>query len=327
MDFNKNTILLVDDESTNLKILSNLLKEKYDLRVVKNGQQAIDLVAKGKLPDLILLDIVMPDIDGYSICEYFKTKENTKDIPIIFISSMNNFENEEKGLRLGAVDYITKPFVPSIVLSRVNTHLKLSNSIKEIKKLYAESICMNKKLEEANSKLNELSLLDELIGIPNRRSFNRTIKFEYKKAILEEKPISLILIDIDFFKRFNDNYGHVKGDDVLCFVGQEIQISLRQSDDFVARYGGEEFVVILPNTDLEDAEKIAERIRQNVENLKINHEFSEVSPYLTISCGLMCNIPEKIDTLDEFINQTDKLLYIAKSKGKNRIEKGEFRLT
>lgn len=324
MDFNKNNILLVDDDNTNLKILSNLLNDKYDLRIAKNGQQAIDLVSRGKIPDLILLDIVMPDIDGYSICEFFKSKEDTKEIPIIFISSMNNFENEEKGLKLGAVDYITKPFVPSIVLSRVNTHLKVSNYLKEIKKLYEESILMNKRLEEANLKLNELSLMDELIDIPNRRSFNKKIKFEYKKAILEEKPISLILIDIDFFKRFNDNYGHSKGDNALCFVGQEIQTSLRKKDDFVARYGGEEFVVILPNTDLEDAEKIAERIRYNVESLKIKHEFSDSSTYLTISSGLMSTIPQEIDSLDDFINQTDKMLYMAKSKGKNRIEKQEF---
>jgi diguanylate cyclase (GGDEF)-like protein len=320
----KNSIMLVDDEPGNLMVLSNLLRNSYDLRVANSGEKALSLINQGKIPDLILLDIIMPELDGYEFCELIKGKSETKDIPIIFISSMDQPGNEEKGLKMGAVDYITKPFVPSIVQSRVDTHIKLINSMREVKRLYIESIEMNRKLEEANQKLIELSHLDELIKIPNRREFNKRIRMEYQKSVIENKLISLIVIDIDFFKTYNDKYGHIKGDKALYKIGQEIQNTLDSCRYLAARYGGEEFVVILPDTDKNKALEISEKIRRNVENLKIMHEFSNISDYLTVSLGVLTARPNNFDTLEKFIDETDKLLYVAKSKGKNCIEVNFF---
>jgi diguanylate cyclase (GGDEF)-like protein len=316
--------MLVDDEPGNLMVLSNLLRNSYDLRVANSGEKALSLINQGKIPDLILLDIIMPELDGYEFCELIKGKSETKDIPIIFISSMDQPGNEEKGLKMGAVDYITKPFVPSIVQSRVDTHIKLINSMREVKRLYIESIEMNRKLEEANQKLIELSHLDELIKIPNRREFNKRIRMEYQKSVIENKLISLIVIDIDFFKTYNDKYGHIKGDKALYKIGQEIQNTLDSCRYLAARYGGEEFVVILPDTDKNKALEISEKIRRNVENLKIMHEFSNISDYLTVSLGVLTARPNNFDTLEKFIDETDKLLYVAKSKGKNCIEVNFF---
>lgn len=320
----KNSVMLVDDEPGNLKVLSNLLKNSFDLRVASSGEKALFLIEEGKIPDLILLDIVMPELNGYEFCEILKKNQKTKDIPIIFISAMNEPNHEEKGLELGAVDYITKPFVPSVVLSRVNTHIKLINSMREVKRLYEETVEINKKLEEANRKLMELSHLDELIKIPNRREFNKRIKLEYQKAIDENKFLSLAVIDIDFFKNFNDEYGHIKGDKALYKIGQAIQNSICTSNSLAARYGGEEFVVILPGMDREEAYNISDLIRCNVECLGIKHEFSHISNVLTVSLGVMTARPKNFDSLENFIDETDKLLYDAKSKGKNCIEIGFF---
>lgn len=320
----KNSIMLIDDEPGNLKVLSNLLKNSYELRVANSGKKALALIEQGKIPDLILLDIIMPELDGYEFCELMKGRGETKEIPIIFISSMNQPGNEEKGLKMGAVDYITKPFVPSIVLSRVDTHVKLINSMREVKRLYRESVEINRRLEEANEKLMALSHLDELIKIPNRREFNKRIRMEYQKAVIEAKLISLIVIDIDFFKTYNDKYGHIKGDKALYNIGQRIQSTLDSCRYLAARYGGEEFVVILPDADGDKAREVAESIRKNIEELKIMHEFSNISNYLTVSLGVLTGSPESFDTLEKFIDETDKLLYIAKSKGKNCIETNFF---
>ena len=154
MNKTKNIVMLVDDSSANLKILSTLLKDKYRLIIAKGGQKALDIISSGNLPDLILLDILMPDIDGYTVCKQIKASEKTRDIPVIFISAMNQTNDEEKGLKTGAVDYITKPFVPSLVLSRIDTHLKLSHSIREAKEMYRESVELNKSLRLKNEQVN-----------------------------------------------------------------------------------------------------------------------------------------------------------------------------
>lgn len=223
----KPTVLIVDDMTTNLLILSDLLKDEYSIKVAKNGQKALDIVHSSDEVDIILLDIMMPDIDGYEVCRELKSNPKTKNIPIIFVTAKDNDADEEYGLNLGAIDYITKPFNKAIVKLRIKNHLEL--------KLKSDL-------------LEELSMYDGLTHIPNRRFFDQVFQSTYKEVKRENKSLAVMMIDIDFFKLYNDNYGHGKGDETLKKVAQALQMTLKRPTDLVARYGGEEFVVLLKGT-------------------------------------------------------------------------------
>lgn len=199
------TILVVDDMSTNLLILSDLLKDEYDVKIAKNGKKALELVHSNQEIDLILLDVMMPDIDGYEVCKELKNNTKTKNIPIIFVTASDNDEDEEYGLNLGAIDYITKPFNKAIVKLRVKNHLEL--------KLKSDL-------------LEELSMYDGLTHIPNRRFFDKNFEMAYKDVTRENHSLALMMIDIDFFKPYNDNYGHGKGDETLKKVAQALTFTL-----------------------------------------------------------------------------------------------------
>lgn len=190
----KPTVLIVDDMTTNLLILSDLLKDEYQIKIAKNGQKALDIVHSSDEVDIILLDIMMPDIDGYEVCRELKSNPKTKNIPIIFVTAKDNDEDEEYGLNLGAIDYITKPFNKAIVKLRIKNHLEL--------KLKSDL-------------LEELSMYDGLTHIPNRRFFDEVFQSTYKEVKRENKSLAVLMIDIDFFKLYNDNYGHGKGDEAL----------------------------------------------------------------------------------------------------------------
>ncbi len=291
----KERILIVDDERSNLKILADILKKKYTVVLAKNGIQALERAAK-QAPDLILLDIIMPDMDGYKVLYEIKNNDTLKDIPVIFISALNNDADEEKGLTLGAVDYITKPFNPAIVLARVNTHIK---------------IVRQRKLIES------IALLDALMEIPNRRNYNNRLSIEWAHALRDKTPISLMMLDIDYFKQFNDNYGHSKGDEALKEVAAILTNILKRATDFVARIGGDEFAVLLPNTTADGARDQAEFIRSSIETYGIPHKYSKVSELLTVSIGGVTCIPEQEGGSAEFIETVDQILYKAKSQGRN----------
>jgi diguanylate cyclase (GGDEF)-like protein len=291
----KERILIVDDEPSNLKILADILKSKYTIVLAKNGIQALERAAK-QAPDLILLDIIMPDMDGYKVLYEIKNNDTLKDIPVIFISALKNDADEEKGLTLGAVDYITKPFNPAIVLARVNTHIK---------------IVRQRKLIES------IALLDALTEIPNRRNYNNRLSIEWARALREKTPISLMMLDIDYFKQFNDNYGHSKGDEALKEVAAILTNILKRATDFVARIGGEEFAVLMPNTNAAGARDQAEFIRSSIETHGIPHKYSKVSEMLTVSIGGVTRIPEQEGGSAEFIETADQVLYKAKSQGRN----------
>lgn len=291
------TILIVDDERANLNILADILKVKYKVILAKSGGQALALAIK-QPPDLVLLDIIMPDMNGYQILYEIKNNELLKDIPVIFISALSNDEDEEKGLVLGAVDYISKPFSHSIVLARVNNHIK---------------IVRQRKLIES------IALLDCLTEIPNRRNYNKRITMEWNRAVREKTPISLLMLDIDFFKQFNDNYGHSKGDEALKLVATAICSTISRPADFAARIGGEEFAVLLPNTQADGAFKKAEIIRIAIEELGIVHQYSGVSSVMTASIGGTSYCPDQVRGLQEFIDVADKMLYRAKNEGRNKV--------
>jgi len=293
----KSSVLIVDDEKSNLNILADILKAKYKVVLAKSGQQAIERAIK-RPPDLILLDIVMPDMDGYQVLYELKNNDVLKNIPVIFISALRDQADEEKGLVLGAVDYISKPFSHAIVLARVNIQIKIVRQIKLI-----ESI----------------ALLDGLTEIPNRRNYDNRITMEWARAVREGNPISLLYIDIDYFKKFNDNYGHSKGDEALKAVANTISRTIGRPADFAARIGGEEFAVLLPNTQSDGALKIAESIRAAVEALRMVHQYSTVSSVLTISIGGTCCLPNKESDLHKFIDDADKMLYRAKNNGRNKV--------
>jgi diguanylate cyclase (GGDEF)-like protein len=271
----KEKILIVDDQPSNLMILAEMLKTKYTVMLAQNGRQALQ-IARQQLPDLILLDIVMPDIDGYKVLYEIKNDDALRSIPVMFISALSNDEDEEKGLVMGAVDYITKPFSAAIVLARVNNHMQ---------------IVRHRKLIE------RIALLDALTEIPNRRNYDNRLLVEWSRSLREKTSISLMMLDIDYFKQFNDSYGHTKGDQAIKEVAAALSRSLQRATDFAARIGGEEFAVLMPNTDLAGARSVAELIRSSVESCAIPHQHSPISEFLTVSVGGATCIPGKANGL------------------------------
>lgn len=294
------TILIVDDQSTNLSILSETLKKRYRILVAKSGEQAFKVLTANEV-DLILLDILMPGMDGYEVLRQLKNDEKTKDIPVIFITAKDADQDEAEGLQLGAVDYIRKPFYLPIVEARIRTHLEL------------------KKKSEI---LANLVSLDGLTNIPNRRKFDEKLEIEWKRAARSAHSMTVMMIDVDHFKQLNDNYGHARGDNALRELANVLKSCLKRPGDFVARYGGEEFIMILPDADEHAAASMAERIMQEVKARDITHEFS-VAKHLTVSIGGATAMPESNCEASELLVKTaDNMLYNAKKSGRNtfRIE-------
>ena len=293
------SILIVDDSPENIKVLALALKPEYRVRFSTNGSDVLKIAASDQPPDLILLDIIMPGLDGFEVCGLLKKEKKTRNIPVIFITSLGEEEDETKGLQVGAVDYITKPFSMPIVKARVKTHLELKHH-RDI--------------------LENLSSLDGLTGIPNRRRFDEYLDLEWRAGGREGKLLSLIMIDIDYFGPFNDHYGHLEGDGCLKLVAKTLAESVNRPKDFVARYGGEEFAAILPGVDLKGALYVAEMMRQQVEALAITHNYSKAKDCVTISLGASTINPLEKISPDILIGGSDKALYQAKNSGRNRVE-------
>ena len=292
----KGSVLIVDDSNGNIIALTDILKSEYTIYAAKNGQKAVEL-AEEFLPNVILLDIVMPEMDGYETIAMLKSSEKAKDIPVVFITSLNNFEDEEKGLELGAADYISKPFSPAIVKLRVGNQIKMFELLHSIE---------------------QLSLEDQLTGIPNRRSFDRQISREWKRAARDKKLLSILLMDIDKFKVYNDTYGHQQGDIALQSFAKVFDKTLKRPGDFGARWGGEEFIALLPDTDLKSALDIAEQIRKNTEDTEILCA-DGLTTKVTVSIGVNTYTPGDSNTIDSLISGADTALYAAKNKGRNRV--------
>lgn len=322
---NKNdvNILIVDDRTENLLVLESLL-ENIDCNIIKatSGNEALSLMLYYEFA-LVLLDVQMPDMDGFETAEYIRMNSKTRYVPIIFVTAISKEQKcIFKGYEIGAVDYLFKPIEPIMLQSKVKVFLELYNQkkmIEEQARLLEMKVKELSELQEANFKLESLSTLDGLTGIPNRRSFDDYIEMSIKSCTRLNKPISLIMADIDFFKGYNDNYGHLKGDDCLINVAKSISLSAKRPLDFVTRYGGEEFAVILPETDEEGAKIIAEIIRKNVEELEIAHKSSNVSAYVTLSLGITTKSSSIQYSKNELIEHADKALYNSKSNGRNQV--------
>ena len=293
----RKTILIVDDAPDNLTYLSALLKDAYQTKVATSGEKALRIAETAPMPDLSLLDISMPEMSGYEVCQRLKENEQTRTIPVIFLTAMSEAEDEEKGLELGAVDYITKPIRPPILRARVRTHLEL---------------------KDARDALARLASTDKLTGISNRRRFDEVMPSEWARARRDKHAMSIAMIDIDYFKNFNDAHGHAAGDACLQSVAQAMQRSLRRASDLLARLGGEEFVAVLTNTDEAGLRRVMQNLLDEVAALGIAHGASAASPIVSISVGAVLVQPHALASFTEPLAAADALLYEAKAAGRDR---------
>ena len=295
------TILIVDDEPQNLHLLGELLREEHEVLVAINGKEALKRARSDTPPDLILLDIMMPEMDGLQVCRELQDDLATRNIPLIFITAKDEVEDETEGLEAGAVDYITKPFSPAIVKARVRTHLKL--------KAQADLLA-------------NLSMLDGLTGLPNRRQFDQRLDSEWRRLTRIAGAFTIVMMDVDHFKLYNDHYGHLSGDECLRQVAAALASVVHRSADIVARYGGEEFVALLPTTDAAHGLEIAEQFRHRVEALGLTHQHSSAADCVTISIGVATCTPGEHSDPQALLQCADGMLYRAKEEGRNRIVSG-----
>ncbi|MBA2926726.1 diguanylate cyclase [Pseudomonas sp. P7] len=290
-------ILVVDDQPVNIRLINELLKGEYDIIMATEGKQAL-LKCQTQNPDLILLDVLMPGMSGHEVCRILKADEQTHNIPIIFLTSQNDEVDEALGFELGAVDFITKPIRSTVISARVIAHLAL--------KLQSDL-------------LKTIGLTDGLTNVDNRRRFDENLQRDWLQCARHGQSISLLMIDIDHFKLYNDHYGHQQGDECLRAVANVIKKALRRPYDSVARYGGEEFACILPNTDAAGALKVAQGVLQEVRGLGIQHINSSTREIVTVSIGVGTKIPTIDTSADELLRAADKELYKSKQFGRDRL--------
>lgn len=317
MEYGTQNLLIVDDQPNNLRLLAALLSEQgYKVRKALSGSAALES-AQIQLPDLVLLDVSMPGMDGYEVCRALKAGEATREIPVIFLSALDSATEKVKAFTIGGADYITKPFHAEEILARVQQQLMLQWQKQQLQQEIRERKRVEEELRQANQELKRLANIDGLTQVANRRCFDETLDQEWKRLRREHASLSLLLCDIDFFKRYNDHYGHLLGDDCLKQIARAIAQSTRRPADLVARYGGEEFAVLLPNTTLEGAICVAGQIQATVASLKIPHAQSLISNVVTLSIGIGCMAPQVQDLPEQLIVAADQALYSAKAKGRN----------
>ncbi|MGH4139777.1 diguanylate cyclase [Clostridium sp.] len=316
-------ILIVDDRPENLFVLESLL-ENMDCNIIKaaSGNEALSKMLDYDFA-LVLLDVQMPNMDGFETAELMRSNGRTRYIPVIFVTAISNEQKcIFKGYEVGAVDYLFKPIEPIILQSKVRVFIELYNQKKLVEqqsKLLQLRVQELSELRVDNYRLENLSFCDGLTGISNRRQFDQYLEISFKNSMRSGKPISLIMADIDYFKAYNDNYGHLKGDESLIKVAKAMVSSVKRPLDLVSRYGGEEFAVILSETDIKGATIAAEEIRKNIEELALMHEYSSVAPCITLSLGITTIIANHAYPMEDFINNADKALYKAKTNGRNTV--------
>ncbi|PLX67053.1 MAG: diguanylate cyclase response regulator [Denitrovibrio sp.] len=304
----KMNVLIVDDNQQNLKILGNVLKEHtyYGLAFAMNGEEALEYLSKS-LPDMILLDVMMTGMDGFQVCEKLQESEETADIPVIFITAKSEPEDIVKGFNVGGVDYVTKPFNEAELLVRINTHMELKRSRDMLEE-------KNRELTDAYDKIEYLALTDTLTGVANRRHISNLMGKEVSRCRRNGGTFSMLMCDIDFFKKVNDTYGHDTGDYVLKRVTELIQGRLR-GQDVLSRWGGEEFLVMLPETAIDDAVVAAEKLRTTIEATEM--EFGEHRFSITLTIGVATY--EKELGIEKSIKKADDALYQGKQTGRNKV--------
>ncbi|RZT10324.1 diguanylate cyclase (GGDEF) domain-containing protein [Duganella sp. CF402] len=291
-------MLVADDDIVNRQVLAELLKPEHTVLLAKNGEQTLERAAR-HLPDLILLDVMMPDMNGYEVLRRLRADAQTAHITVIFISGLGRPEDEANGLKMGAADYISKPFNETVVMARVAMHLQMVRQ---------------------RRMLEHLAHVDGLTELANRRRFDEVYEAEWQRSRRSGRTLSLALLDIDAFKQYNDYYGHPAGDRALRAVARTAAAGLRRPADLAARYGGEEIVLLLPDTEAPQAQQVVNAICCAIADLQIPHEASSVAPVLTVSAGGATLDSVASETSAELFTAADTLLYQAKKSGRNRVE-------
>lgn len=305
-------LLLVDDDPTVIHVLSKALAGCGSLRFATSGEAALRLIAQ-RQPDVILLDAQMPGMSGLEVCEAIRNDPELAEIPVIFVTSQTDPEFEVAALEAGAMDFVPKPVRPELVRARVNTQLRL---------------------KAATDKLRLLVSQDGLTGLANRSAFDQQLVREWGRALRQGTPLSVLMVDVDYFKRYNDRYGHQDGDECLRLVAAGLRKAVKRADDFVARYGGEEFVLLLPQTDSAGAAHMARQLLEAVGVLKIPHADSTVGPHVSLSVGVSTLELDKADGQRgqdadarnsqlmlgsaRLVKAADQALYAAKRAGRGR---------
>tara|TARA_R110000868_G_scaffold259743_5_gene517970 strand:+ start:13078 stop:14037 length:960 start_codon:yes stop_codon:yes gene_type:complete len=296
------TILIVDDEISNIEIMNAILEEDYEICFATSGPQALE-TARRILPDMILLDILMPGMDGFEVCGQLKNEALLTDVPVIFTTGLGDTEDEVRGLSLGAIDYVTKPVQPVVLRARVSNHIEL------------------KRLRD---QLAEMAVTDALTGLSNRRRMEQALSVETARLARAGDWLSVLLLDIDFFKQFNDVYGHPAGDRCIAMIASALKRALKRASGLSARYGGEEFACLLPGADADAAMMVAQEIQAQIGSLNIPHEGSTVSRCVTISVGVATARCKPDMSPDEWIAHADQQLYRSKAGGRNQITATTF---
>ena len=292
----KGRILIVDDAMENIQILHHALQDEHDVLFAMNGATALH-IAQNQLPDLILLDAMMPDMDGYAVCAALRESPITRAIPIIFVTALKTPEDETRALDAGAADFISKPVNAAVVRARVRTQLTVKRQ---------------------SDALRELTLTDGLTGVANRRAFDETLEAEWRRCARAQVPLSLSLVEIDHVKNFNDADGHQEGDACLQQAGAAMRRAAMRPQDLVARYGGEEFAILLPHLNMIGAEAVAGKVLEEIAFMGIAHERSSVGPWVTVSMGVASLTPSERHEAATLVKSADALLYEAKAGGRNR---------
>jgi len=293
---NRSTLLICDDSVSMLMELTDILGSDYKIITAKDGSSALEMVKQAS-PELILLDVLMPDMSGFDVFAKLKKYESARDIPVIFMTELEKIGDEEHALSVGAVDFITKPFTPAVVKLRIGLQIKILHQMRTIERL---------------------SMLDHLTELPNRRNFEKRLSEEWNRSTRDKTTISALVMDIDNFKSYNDTYGHQQGDKALRSIKTVFNKSLRRPADFAARWGGEEFIVLLSDTSAEGAEIVAEQIRTLFEKLEILCDNGTITK-VTMSIGINTRKHNDEMTLDEFVSGADMALFQAKKSGKNKV--------
>jgi diguanylate cyclase (GGDEF)-like protein len=291
-------ILVVDDALENIQMLHAVLQDEHEVLFATDGPRALE-IARTQHPDLILMDAVMPGMDGYAVCRELFAAPETSDIPVIFVTALTSPEDETRALDAGAADFISKPANAAVVRARVRTQLTV------------------KRQRDA---LRALILTDALTGVANRRAFDERLEMEWRRCGRNLLAVSLLMVDIDHFKLYNDHYGHPAGDAALVQVAAAMRRAAGRSQDLVARYGGEEFVILLPQLGAQGATGVARRLMHELELLNLPHAASPTGPQLTVSIGIASMVPGEQSTPADLIQVADALLYQAKAGGRNRFE-------
>lgn len=326
IEHKRGRVLVVDDALDYLNLLHGLLTQTgFEVTAVQSGILALD-IAQAVDPEIILLNVCMPEMDGYEVCRRLKADGSTQSIPVIFVSVLDDVTAKVKAFEAGGVDYITKPFQMNEVVVRLKTHLASYRLLQQLKSQNArlrqevyDRLATEIMLQTANQGLQRLAHIDELTQVANRRSFNKALTHEWRRLAREQQPLSLIFCDVDCFKIYNDTYGHQAGDECLRQIASTISTTLRRPGDSISRYGGEEFAVILPNTPIAGAVHVASAIQIAIRALDLVHAGSCVSQVVTLSLGVSTVAPIAELSPMTLVAAADRALYRAKLEGRDRV--------